>query len=170
MSPRKLITMTYEIQMRDVPELRVATEARDVDQAQLLDWLPGAMARVVQAPALTTETQTWVDRPPTPDPVFVVIYEGNPNEGPTRVEVCAPVAAGGDRTLPAHREAFVRVTKAQVTGGELGAVYEAIEKAAGDRGLTIVAAPREVYWTDFGGAADDAAVFDVAFPVAGSGA
>jgi hypothetical protein len=170
MSPRKLITMTYEIQMRDVPELHVATEARDVDQAELLDWLPGAMGRVVQAPALTTETQTWVDRPPTPDPVFVVIYQGNPNEGPTRVEVCAPVAADGDQTLPAHREAFVRVTKAQVTGGHLGAVYEAIEKEIGDRGLTIAAAPREVYWTDFMGAADDDVVFDVAFPVAGTGA
>jgi hypothetical protein len=170
MSPLKLITMTYEIRMRDVPELRVATEAGDVDQAQLLDWLPGAMARVVQAPALTAETQSWVDRPPTPDPVFVVIYEGNPNEGPTRVEVCAPVAAGGDQALPAHREAFVRVTKAQVTSGQLGAVYEAIEKEAGDRGLTIAAAPREVYWTDFMAAADDDEVFDVAFPVTGSGA
>ena len=161
--------MTYEIILRDVPELRVVTEARDVDQAHLLDWLPGAMARVVQAPALTTETQKWVDRPPTPDPVFVVIYQGNPNDGPTRVEVCAPVAAGGDQTLPAHREAFVRVTKAQVTSGELGAVYEAIENGIGDRGLTIVAAPREVYWTDFMSAGDGDEVFDVAFPVADSG-
>jgi hypothetical protein len=157
--------MTYEIQIRDVPELRVATEARDVDQAQLLDWLPGAMSRVVTAPALTVGTQTWVNRPPSPDPVFVVTYEGNPNQGPTRVEVCAPVAAGGDQTLPAHREAFVRVTKAQVTGGELGAVYEAIEKEIGHRGLTITAAPREVYWTDFGGAAGGDEVFDGAFPV-----
>jgi hypothetical protein len=155
-----------EIQIRDVPELHVVTEARDVDQAQLLEWLPGAMARVVRAGALTAATQTWVDRPPTDDPVFVVTYEGNPNEGPTRVEVCAPVAAGGDQTFPAHREAFVRVTKGQVVGGQLGGVYEAIEKEIGNRGLRIVAAPREVYWTDFMSAADDDQVFDVAFPVA----
>ena len=45
-------------------------------------------------------------------------------------------------------------------------MYEAIEKWVGDRGLRIVAAPREVYWTDFMAAADDDEVFDVAFPVA----
>jgi hypothetical protein len=163
---RILITMTYEIKLRDVPELHVVTEARDVDQAQLMEWLPGAMARVAEAGPLSAATETWLDRPATPDPVFVVTYEGNPNEGPTEVVVCAPVAAGGDRTLPAHRELYVRVTKAQVTGGQLGEVYPAIEKAAADRGLTITAAPREVYWTDFFAAGDDDPVFDVAFPVA----
>jgi hypothetical protein len=155
-----------EIRMRDVPELHVVTEAREVDQAQLVEWLPGAMARVVRAGARTTGTQTWVERPPTDDPVFVVIYQGNPNEGPTRVEVCAPVAGGGDQTLPAHREAFVRVTKGQVISGQLGGVYEAIEKEVVDRGLRITDAPREVYWTDFMSAAEDDEVFDVAFPVA----
>jgi len=120
----------------------------------------------VRAGARTVGTQTWVERPPTDDPVFVVIYQGNPNEGPTRVEVCAPVAAGGDQTLPAHREAFVRVTKGQVISGQLGGVYEAIEKEVVDRGLRITDAPREVYWTDFMSAAEDDEVFDVAFPVA----
>ena len=98
--------------------------------------------------------------------MFVVIYEGNPNDGPTLVEVSAPVAAGGDRTVPAHREAYARVTKAVVTSGQLGGVYEAIEKWASDQGLRITAAPRETYWTDFMAAGDDDEVFDIAFPVA----
>jgi hypothetical protein len=157
-----------EIKLRDVPELRLATESRSVDQAALEAWLPGAMARVSAAAEggpLTAASQPWLDRP-TADPVFVVTYEGNPNEGPTPVEVSAPVASGGDRTDPAHREAYARVTKAVVTGGQLGGVYEAVEKWASDQGLRISAAPRETYWTDFMAAGDDDEVFDIAFPVA----
>jgi hypothetical protein len=154
-----------EIKTRDVPELRVVTETKDVDQAELEAWLPGAMGRVHAAgPPLTAASQPWLAHD-TEDPVFIVTYEGNPNEGPTPVEVSAPVAAGGHQTYPAHREAYVRVTKKQVITGQLGGVYEAIEKWASDHGHQIVAAPRETYWTDFGSAADDDEVFDVAFPI-----
>jgi hypothetical protein len=157
-----------EIRLRDVPELRLVTETKSVDQAELEAWLPGAMARVhaaAEGGPLTAESQPWLDRR-SADPVFVVTYEGNPNEGPTPVEVSAPVAAGGDKTDAAHREAYARVTKAVVTSGQLGGVYEAIEKWIGDQGLRIAAAPREVYWTDFMAAGDDDEVFDIAFPVA----
>ena len=107
-----------EVRLRDVPEQHVVTETRSVDQAALEAWLPGAMARVADAARqsgglLGAGAWPFLERPGD-DPVFVVIYEGNPNEGETPVEVCATVAAGGDRTIPAHREAFVRVTKAQV--------------------------------------------------------
>ena len=155
-----------EITVRDVPALRVVTEKKIVDQAQLQAWLPGAMATVGGAPGgLDAASQPWLARD-TADPVFVVIYEGNPNEAPTEVRVCRPVADGGDNELPAHREAFARVTKATVVGGGLGEVYEAVEKWAIDRGLTVTGAPREVYWTDFMSAGEDDDVFDVAWPVA----
>ena len=154
-----------EINLRDVPDLHVVSESRSVDQAQLQQWLPGAMARVAASGALTADSQPWLGRP-TADPVFVVTYEGDPHEGPTLVEVCAPVAAGGDRTLWAHREAFVRVTKGVVTSGRLGGVYEEIENWALGQDLRIAGAPREVYWTDFHAAGDDDEVFDVAWPVA----
>jgi hypothetical protein len=155
-----------EIMMRDVPEQHVVSEKRTVHQAELQQWLPGAMARVAAAGAVTAAAdQPWLDRP-TLDPVFVVTYEGDPNEGPTEVVVCAPVAAGGDRTMPAHREAYARVTKGQVLSGQLGDIYEAVEKSVLDRGLRIGGPPREVYWTDFGAAGEDDEVFDVAWPVA----
>jgi hypothetical protein len=115
---------------------------------------------------LGTADWSFLQRSGGPDePVFITIYEGNPNEGPTPVEVCATVAAGGDRTIPAHREAYARVTKSQVTSGALGGVYEAIEKWVAANGLTVARAPRETYWTDFPSAAADDDVFDVAFPV-----
>jgi hypothetical protein len=157
-----------EIKLRDVPEQRVAIEARTVDEAQLTEWLPGAMARVaarVGDDALRVPAQPWLDREPD-GTVFLVFFEGNPNEGPTLVEVGMPVTGGGDRTEPAHREAYVRVTKGRVLSGRLGEVYQALEKWAGEQGLRIGAAPREVYWTDFMSAGEDDLVFDVAFPVA----
>jgi hypothetical protein len=156
------------VKIRDVPEQHVVSETRSVDQAGLEEWLPGAMARVAQRARdagglLGADYWPFLERS-TDDPVFVVIYEGNPNEGETPVEVCATVAAGGDRSIPAHREAYVRVTKRQVTSGELGGVYPAIEKWISEQGLAVARAPRETYWTDFPAAADDDEVFDVAFP------
>src|SRR4029453_7901743 len=111
-----------EVRLRDVPEQHVVTETRAVDQAALEAWLPGAMARVAQRARnagglLGTTDWPFLDRSGPDEPTFITIYEGNPNEGPTEVEVCATVAAGGDRTVPAHREAYARVTKSQGHGG-----------------------------------------------------
>lgn len=161
------------VRLRDVPEQHVVTEERSVDQASLTQWLPGAMARVGRAAAEAgglpgTRSWPYLERSDLPDePVFIVIYQGNPNEGPTPVEVCAPVRAAGptSRPIPAHREAYVRVTKGQVSSGQLGGVYEAVEKWISVEGLQIARAPRETYWTDFGLAAEGDEVFDVAFPV-----
>lgn len=156
-----------EILTRDVPEQHVVSEVRSVDQAALEAWLPGAMARVAAADGLLgTTAWPYLDRPGDDQPVFVVIYEGNPNEGETPVEVCATVGSAATRTIPAHREAYVRVTKDQVVTGQLGGVYEAIEKWIGEQGLVVAAAPRETYWTDFHAAGALDPVFDVAFPVA----
>lgn len=160
-----------EVRVRDVPEQHVVTETRTVDQAALEAWLPGAMARVAERARaagglLTTADWPFLERSGRPDePVFLTIYEGDPHEGPTEVEVCATVEAGGDRTIPAHREAYARVTKSQVTTGELGGVYVAVEKWVLDNGLTVARAPRETYWADFGAAAGGDEVFDVSFPV-----
>jgi len=160
-----------EVRLRDVPEQHVVTEMRSVDQAGLQAWLQDAMARVAERARaagglLGTEDWPFLERPGQPDePVFIAIYEGNPNEGPTPVEVCATVASDGDRAIPAHREAYTRVTKAQVLSGELGEVYEAVEKWVVGNGLAVARAPRETYWTDFPAAADGDEVFDIAFPV-----
>ncbi|GAA3960309.1 hypothetical protein [Actinoplanes auranticolor] len=165
-----------DIRTRDVPEQHLVSEQRSVDQAALEAWLPGAMARVAAAATdaggvLGIAAWPYLERPATEDPVFVVVYEGNPNEGETPVEVCAPIAdaTAATRTILAHREAYVRVTKEQVLTGALGGVYEAIEKWIGEQGLVVAAAPQETYWTDFSAAGAQDPVFDVSFPVAARG-
>ncbi len=165
-----------DVQLRDAPEQIVILEQRMVDQAALEEWLPGAMARVHKAAgdaAAGSTDQPYLQRDHAPDePVFIVIYDGNPNEGETAVECCTPLKAGSrvpadaaSRTIPAHREAYVRVKKGTVVSGHLGDVYLAIEKWIAGQELDIAAGPRETYWTDFYAAGEDDVVFDVAFPV-----
>jgi hypothetical protein len=165
-----------DVQLRDVPEQVVITEQRMVDQATLESWLPGAMSRVLKAAgdaAAGTVDQPYLQRDHIPDePVFIVIYEGNPNEGETAVECCTPLQAGvpapadaASRAIPAHQEAYVRVTKGTVESGHIGDVYVAIEQWVGSKGLEVAAAPRETYWTDFYAAGGNDVVLDVAYPV-----
>ena len=165
-----------EVLLRDVPEQVVITEQRMVDQAAMESWLPGAMSRVHKAAgdaASGTADQPHLQRDHLPDePVFIVLYDGNPNEGETAVECCTPLQAAGpapadaaSRAIPAHREAYVRVTKSTVESGHIGDVYLGIEQWIGSNGFDIAAAPRETYWTDFYAASGNDVVFDVAFPV-----
>jgi len=165
-----------DVQLRDVPEQVVVTEQRMVNQAALESWLPGAMSRVHKAAgeaAAGTVGQPYLQRDHLPDePVFIVIYDGNPNEGETAVECCTPLQPGipppadaASRVIPAHREAYVRVTKSMVQSGHLGDVYLAIEQWIGSKELDVAAAFRETYWTDFYAAAPTDVVFDVACPV-----
>jgi effector-binding domain-containing protein len=165
-----------DVLVRDVPEQLVITEQRMVDQAALESWLPGAMSRVLKAAgdgAAGTIDQPYLERDHLPhEPVFIVIYEGNPNESETAVECCTPLRTGvpapadaASRVIPAHREAYSRVTKSVVESGRVADVYGAIEQWIGTNGLDIAAAPRETYWTDFYAAGGNDVVFDVAFPV-----
>lgn len=165
-----------DILVREVPEQVAIIEQRTVDQAALEAWLPGAMSRVLKAAgdgAAGTVEQPYLERDQFPaEPVFIVIYDGNPNEGETAVEVCTPLRAGvpapagaASRTIPAHREAYVRVTKDTVVSGRLGEVYLAIERWIGGNALDVAAAFRETYWTDFYAAEGNDVVFDVACPV-----
>lgn len=167
-----------DIKLRDVPAQLVVTEERTVDQAQLMEWLPGAMGRVARSAeglggVSTTSSQAHLLRGDHPDEqVFIVIYEGNPHEGPCPVEVCAPIGAAAEppadvatRTVPAHREAYVRLTKTEAAPQHIGAAYAALERWIGQQGLEMSAAPREVYWTDYFGAKPTDEVCDVAWPV-----
>jgi hypothetical protein len=165
-----------DVRMREVPEQIVVVEQRTVDQKALEQWLPEAMARVHKAAgemAAGTAEQPHLLRDHAADePVFIVIYEGNPNEGETAVECCTVLRPGSTppdsvhtRSIPAHREAYMRIKKRTVQSGKLGDVYVAIEKWIEDQRLEIGAAPRETFWTDFFSAAEDDEVFDVAFPL-----
>ena len=152
----------YEIHERDVPEQLVLTEQRHIRVQELPDWLSSAIGRLVES----AEAQGGVAAP-----VFV-IFHGEVNEdsdGP--VEVCVPVGGrkpAGDtaaRIEPSHREAYTRITKAQVEYPQILSAYDAVASWIGAQGRTVAGSPREVYFTDFTAASPTDEVCDIAFPV-----
>lgn len=154
----------YAIEERDVPEQVVLTEQRHTTVHGLSDWFDECMPRLHGLAGRAGGTA---------GPAFI-IYHGEVNEesdGP--VEVCVPIAAeqrsavdAPTRVEPAHREAYTRIRKAQVAFPQILDAYEAVEQWTAKHGRQVVAAPREVYFTDFMNAGPDDEVCDIAFPVA----
>lgn len=153
----------YEIHQRDVPEQLVLTEQRHVKADELPNWIMEASMRLEKA---AQELGGVVA------PAFVA-YHGEVNQesdGP--VEVCFPIAlsqAGKSdvamRREPAHREAYTRITKAQVAFPQILSAYDAVGQWLAKNGLTPTGSPREVYFADFGAAAPTDEVCDIAFPI-----
>jgi DNA-binding transcriptional MerR regulator len=149
----------YEVQERDVPEQLVLTEQRHVRVPELGEWLPSAIGRLVE----TAQAGSGVAAP-----VFV-IFHGEVNEdsdGP--VEVCVPVEeANGSptRVETAHREAYTRITKAQVEYPQILSAYDAVAQWIEGEGRSIAGPPREVYFADWDAAGPTDEVCDIAFPV-----
>jgi DNA-binding transcriptional MerR regulator len=154
----------YTINTRDVEETTVLTEQRNVAIDGLTSWIAEAGGR--QHSALAANGGLIGPA--------VIIYHGDVSEdsdGP--VEVTNPVPADVApslglpyRTEPAHREAYVRITKAQVRYPDILSAYDAVESWAAEHGEQVTGPPREVYFTDFMGADDADEVCDVAYPIA----
>ncbi|HEX6681957.1 MAG TPA: MerR family transcriptional regulator [Candidatus Limnocylindrales bacterium] len=153
----------FEIQTRDVPEQLVLTEQRHILVQDLAGWLSTTMPRQAKSAA---------EHGGMVAPQFV-IFHGEVNQdsdGP--VEVCTPIdpAAGAPdeiptRREPAHREAYVRLRKAQVEYPQILSAYDAVAQWIATQKLSISASPREIYFTDFPAAAPDDEVCDVAYPI-----
>ena len=86
-------------------------------------------------------------------PWFVVYHGQIADDSEVPVEVCAPISlaqegstAAAMRREPAHREAYVRITKAQVTFPEIQSVYAGLDRWIRSQRLEIADAPREVYF------------------------
>lgn len=154
----------YEILERDVPEQRFLTEQRHVLVQDLPGWLATSIGRLIES----ADSFGGQAGPTT------VIYHGEVNEdsdGP--VEACVPIAPDQEvtgsvpsRVEPAHREAYTRITKAQVEFPQILSAYEAVDSWIRSEGKTVTGSPREVYFADWDAAGPDDEVCDIAFPVA----
>jgi hypothetical protein len=76
------------------------------------------------------------------------------------------VPGTASRSEPAHREAYTRITKAQVEFPQILSAYEAVDGWIRSEGRTMTGSPREVYFADFAAAGPTDEVCDIAFPVA----
>lgn len=154
--------MFDEPRLRDVPDQAVLTEQRHVRVEDLSRWLSAGMPILAQS----ARSFGGVCAPP------FVIYHGEVNtdsDGP--VEICVPIGAmpelpvDGIRNEPAHREAYLRLRKAQVEYPQILSAFDAVAEWVGQRELAVTGPPREVYFNDFQSAAPTDDVCDVAFPV-----
>jgi len=151
----------FEVLEREVPEQLVLTSQRHVPVDELATWISTWMSRMMR----TTPAHGGVTGPP------FVVYHGEVNhdsDGP--VEICVPVAHEGTgaavRREPAHREAYVRLRKAQVEYPQILSAFDAVGQWLVSRSLSAAGSPREVYFASFAKAAPSDEVCDVAFPVA----
>jgi DNA-binding transcriptional MerR regulator len=152
--------MFDDVKERDIPELLVLTEQRHLVVDELPGFITGSLGRLSEAAGELGGVAA---------PAFVV-YHGEVNQdsdGP--VEVCVPVSTESvslpTRVEPAHKEAYVRITKAQVEFPQILSAYDAVAQWIRANGKSITAAPREVYFTDFTAASLDDEVCDIAFPI-----
>lgn len=154
---------TTTVTTRDVPAQTLLTERAHVRVADLPGWIAAAGTRQLDvAAALGGQVAP-----------SLVVYHGpvtEESDGP--VEVALPVdparagASGvAHRVEPAHREAFVTVTRAQVRYPEILSAYEAVEAWVAQHGLRRSGAPREYYVADPSTGDPDEPVAHVAFPV-----
>lgn len=162
LSGGKGLSEMYEVKQREVPEQVVLTEQRHLLQPALEPWIDESMDRLHRI----AQDHGGVTAAP------FVVYHGEVNEdsdGP--VESCVPVGVDAPpsgvaaRVEPAHREAYVRLTKAQVVFPQILSAYDAVAEWIKENGLAIGDSPREVYFVDFDTAGPDDEVCDVAFPM-----
>lgn len=150
---------SFDVREREVPEQLVLTEQRHVHLEDLSGWIQPTLARLTGlAPRVAGQP--------------FVVFHGEVNEdsdGP--VEICVPVAAedvpGGvaTRVEPAHREAYVRLTKAQFEFPQVLSAYDAVKRWAEERGRAAGGSPREVHLRDPFTATLTEKVCDVAYPI-----
>ena len=102
-----------------------------------------------------------------------VVYHGevnNDSDGP--IEVCVPfegsVEPSGDvrvRVERGGREAFTRITKAQVEFPQILEAYDAVAAWTEDNGESVGGSPREIYFADWNLIGDDEPACDIAYPL-----
>ncbi|WP_027482245.1 MerR family transcriptional regulator [Deinococcus pimensis] len=158
----------YGIDVREVPEQHVLSLTRSLRVHELEDFIvrtTGDLYAMIARAGLRASRTS------------LAIYHGRvdeDNDGP--VEICVGFEPHGEeaprpggnvvvKTLPAHREVYTTITKAQTEfPGILGA-YEAVGRYVDERGLTCNDSSREVYFTTAAETADDDPFCDVAQPV-----
>jgi DNA-binding transcriptional MerR regulator len=153
----------YEINVREVGEQTVLTEQAYVTAPGLTEWIVAAGLRQLEA-ANAVGGQTGAR---------LVIYHGEVSEdsdGP--VEEATPIspdratdAMVATRVEPAHREAYVTVTRAQVRYPDILSAYDAVERWITENHGAIAGPPREAYFADPSEGPDDDPVADIAYPI-----
>ncbi|WP_431042000.1 MerR family transcriptional regulator [Streptomyces sp. P1-3] len=160
----------YDIVTRDVAEQTVLAVRRHLLNPELPAWIDATLHRLENA---ARDECGGVAGDP-----FVVYYADVSEDSDGPAEACVPVAdpdaarayaaahpAVEVRREPARREAYTRLTKAQVDYPQINSAYEGVERWIAEQGLTAGGPCREVYFADWDAAEPTDEVCDVAYPL-----
>ncbi|GAA3106697.1 MerR family transcriptional regulator [Streptomyces rectiviolaceus] len=163
----------FEVKTVDVPEQYVICESRHLLSEELPVWIDASTRRLEEA--AESECGGMADSP------FVVYHAEVTQDSDGPAEACVPVRdaeaarawarkAGrqrgtSSRVEPAHRIAYTRITKAQVSYPQILGAFEAVEAWVAREGLKVAGACREIYFVEWDTAGPEDQVCDVAFPV-----
>lgn len=166
----------FEVKTVDVPERYVIAETRHLLAEELPVWIGATTRRLEEA--AESECGGVADSP------FVVYHADVTQDSDGPAEACVPVRDAGaarawaqkagrqrdtdSRVEPAHRLAYTRITKAQVSYPQILAAFEAVEAWVAREGLKVAGPCREIYFVEWETAGPEDQVCDVAFPVAPS--
>jgi DNA-binding transcriptional MerR regulator len=150
--------------LREVPETKLASLRRDVDQQSLVETMQGSV-REIREHLLADGAR--------PTGEWWVIYHGlvtPDSEAP--IEVCVPFTGTVDpagsmviRIEPAHAEAICTVARDDCYYPRVMLAYEAVESWVADTGRPTLGPPREVYFANWCDIAGDDPFMHVAQPV-----
>jgi DNA-binding transcriptional MerR regulator len=153
----------YDIETTEQPEQQLLSVLRHVTVADLPAFIDASFRRLAEH---VEASEAAVDGP------GLVIYHGvvdETSDGP--VEVALPchgtISPRDDLTVriePARREAYTRITKAQVQFPDILRAYDSVEAWLSSRGLAPALSPRESYFADWAEIGDDDPACDIVFP------
>ncbi|MDX2006388.1 MAG: MerR family transcriptional regulator [Meiothermus sp.] len=156
------------------PETRLAVQTREVGAQKVLVLgreilRPELQGFIVEAFAALYGHLDAAPARPVGSPMLIYHWELD-FDSPGLVEACMPFEGSAEpapglavRLEPAHREAFVRLTKAQADYPDILHAYDALSGWLEARSL-VGLAPREVYFAPWDATPPDQPAFDVAFP------
>lgn len=155
----------FEVRTRSTPDEKVATTSAHVLQPDLPRFIPDAIGLLRDHVAACGAVARDID--------WTVYHGVSTTDSAGLVEVCVPFEGTVEPTTEvtvrveaAHREAYARLTKAQVRPPDIMFAFDAVAAWVDARGLARTLAPREIYFADFVAVADDELAVDVAFPFA----
>ena len=153
----------FDVKTRRVEGYKVATIARQIFQPELSTFISGSLAQIHSQIEAQTANAT--------KPVWVIYYGSVTPDSASVVEVCVPYSGTLEpnenfaiKFEPAHEEAFVRLSKAEVEFPGILHAYDAVRGWMSSNNRTCSKlSSREVYFTDWDKTADHEPACDVVF-------
>jgi DNA-binding transcriptional MerR regulator len=155
----------FKVETRNVPEQKVVSIERRMLAPGLPAFIDEAMGKLLGHLAASGLKQA--------GPSFVIYHGLVTTDSEAPVEVCLPFTGSVEptgeirvRLEPQHKEAFTRISKAQVAFPGILDAYDATRAWLDEKGWKCSLSPREVYFAEWDKIGENDPACDIAYPFA----